>query len=87
MTCLLSKCRADGSRWSFIQEIVRSDDVIAARILVDGAWIDMIKRKLVAPPAEIAAKFLESVPRSADFVLEPDTPSKPQENEQITGTI
>lgn len=87
VTCLLSKCREDGSRWSFVQEIVRSDDVVAARILVDGAWIDMQKRKLVAPPAEIAEKFLESVPRTADFILEPNTPSKPQENEQITGTI
>lgn len=87
VTCQLSKCREDGSRWSFVQEIVRSDDVVAARILVDGAWIDMLKRKLVAPPAEIAEKFLESVPRTADFLLEPNTPSKPQENEQITGTI
>jgi acyl-CoA thioester hydrolase len=87
VTCLLSKCREDGSRWSFVQEIIRSDDVVAARILVDGAWIDMVKRKLVAPPAEIAKKFLESVPRTTDFVLEHSVPSKPQENEQITGTI
>ena len=46
VSCLLSKCREDGSRWSFVQEIYRDDEVLAARIQVDGAWIDMVKRKL-----------------------------------------
>lgn len=71
VSCLLSRCRKDGSRWSFVQEIFREDDTVAARITVDGAWIDMIKRKLTAPPDSFRERFLNQLPRTADFVLEP----------------
>lgn len=71
INCLLSKCREDGSRWSFVQEIFRGDDVLAAKINVDGAWIDMVKRKLTAPPEVFRERFLASLPRTDDFVLEP----------------
>lgn len=71
VSCVLIRCREDGSRWSFEQHIIRSDDVLAARIIVDGAWIDMAQRKLTVPPAAIARKFLEALPRSADFILDP----------------
>lgn len=70
ITCLLSKCREDGSRWSFRQEVYRSDDVLAARINVDGAWIDMAKRKLTAPPADFNQRLLDNLPKTADFILE-----------------
>lgn len=66
VTCQLTKNRADGSRWSFRQEIYRSDDVKAAVINVDGAWIDVEKRKLTALPGAYAEKFLQ-IPRSEDF--------------------
>lgn len=77
VSCMLRKCREDGSRWSFVQEIFRSDDVVAARITVDGAWIDMVKRKLTAPPEAFNRRFLEDLPKTADFVLEP-VPDKPE---------
>lgn len=69
--CLLSKCREDGSRWSFVQEIFREDGAMAAKITVDGAWIDMLKRKLTAPPEAFREQFLSRLPRTEDFVLEP----------------
>lgn len=69
VTCELTKNRPDGSRWSFRQNIFRSDDVKAAVVHVDGAWIDVAKRKLIALPEEYAAKFLQ-IPRSEDFVEE-----------------
>lgn len=71
VSCLLSKCREDGSRWSFVQEIYRDDEVLAARIQVDGAWIDMVKRKLTAPPEAFRVRFLTELPRTGDFMLEP----------------
>lgn len=77
VSCMLLKCREDGSRWSFVQEIFRSDDVVAARITVDGAWIDMVKRKLTAPPEAFNRRFLEELPKAPDFVLEP-VPDKPE---------
>lgn len=66
VTCELVRCRPDGSRWSFRQEIYRSDDVKAAQINTDGAWIDTKLRKLAAPPVEIAGGFV-TIPRSSDF--------------------
>jgi acyl-CoA thioester hydrolase len=67
----LSKCRADGSRWSFEQNVYNQDGVLAAKLNVDGAWIDMKIRKLTAPPTEFIQKFLENLPKTENFVLEP----------------
>lgn len=70
VTCALSKCRKDGSRWSFRHELYRGDHVQAAIIHVDGAWIDVEKRKLTALPEEWADKFLH-IPKTDDFIEEP----------------
>ena len=71
VTCALQKCRIDGSRWSFVQDIYNQHEVLAARIHVDGAWIDMKIRKLTAPPMDFNEKFLAELPKSPDFILEP----------------
>ncbi|RFS20485.1 thioesterase [Chitinophaga silvatica] len=70
VSCEMTKCKTDGSRWSIKHEIFRSDGTKSATVNVDGAWIDFQKRKLTALPAELMEKFME-VPRSADFVEEP----------------
>ena len=69
VSCEMTKIRKDGSRWSFRQELYRSDGVKAATINVDGAWIDMQKRKLTALPEEWSARFLE-IPRTDDFIVD-----------------
>jgi acyl-CoA thioester hydrolase len=69
VSCALSKGRKDGSRWSFVQKICRSDDVEAAIIHTDGAWIDRTTRKLVALPADWAEKFMQ-IPKSENFTWE-----------------
>lgn len=70
MTVALSKARADGSRWSFFHEMYRPDGIKAATIEVDGAWLDVVKRKLAIAPQEIAGLFL-AMPKTEDFILEP----------------
>ena len=70
VTCELSKCRPDGSRWSFEQKLFRGDGILAANIIVDGAWINMQNRKLTALPKEWAEKFME-IPKSENFTEEP----------------
>jgi len=65
----LTKARKDGSRWSFRHEVYRGDGTKAAIILVDGAWIDVVKRKLGALPPELSQLFL-NLPKADDFVLE-----------------
>jgi acyl-CoA thioester hydrolase len=74
VTCVMTHCRRDGSRWSFSQELFRGDGIKAAQINVQGAWVDMIKRKLASLPPEWAGKFL-NIPKSKDFVLE-EVPEK-----------
>lgn len=66
VTCLLTKSKKDGSRWSFTQDIYRKDGVKAAVVNTDGAWIDTQVRKLTALPADLLDKFA-AIPKSANF--------------------
>ncbi len=70
MTVALSKSRSDASRWSFIHEMYRPDGIKAATIEVDGAWLDIVSRKLYMPSQEIAEQFL-AMPKTENFILEP----------------
>lgn len=56
----------DGSHWRVHQEVLRADGKEAATLSIQGGWIDLEQRKLVAPPGELAAVLL-SLPRTADF--------------------
>lgn len=56
----------DGSQWRVHQEVARADGKQAAILTIDGAWIHLDKRRLVAPPDELLA-VLRSLPRMDDF--------------------
>jgi acyl-CoA thioester hydrolase len=81
ITCELTKVRRDGSRWSFTQNLYRGDGILAAVINVDGAWMDVEKRKLTALPPEWAKKFME-IPKSENFIEEviPQKATNPNKN-------
>ena len=66
VTTELFKAKKDGSRWSIRHEMFKADGVKAAVIIVEGAWIDVLKRKLATLPEELAAHFMQ-IKRSADF--------------------
>jgi len=63
----LLKARPDQSRWSIQHHIYKNDDVVAAIVTVEGAWIDIAKRKLTVPPENVLHVFNE-MPRTDDFV-------------------
>ena len=65
----LLRSRRDASRWSMRHEVVKNRDTVAAVLTVDGAWLDTVRRKLAAPPAEIQQLY-ERFPKSADFAWE-----------------
>ena len=44
----------DGARWTIEHAIYKADGRLAATVTVDGAWIDLDRRKLTVPPAELA---------------------------------
>jgi acyl-CoA thioester hydrolase len=66
VTTELIKAKKDGSRWSIRHELFKADGVKAAVIIVEGAWIDVQKRKLASLPEELADHFMQ-IKRSEDF--------------------
>jgi len=63
----LTKARKDSSRWSIRHQLIKNEDILAAVITVDGAWINTRERKLATPPSQIAEVF-DKMPRSSDFL-------------------
>ena len=65
------KARKDYSRWTIHHRIIKNDDVLAAIITVDGAWLDTEKRKLVIPNDSVQSVF-STLPKAEEFEwLEP----------------
>lgn len=62
----LLKARKDYSRWTIRHIIMKSAGVVAAILTVEGAWLDVVKRKLAVPPAEVGDVFLQ-MPRDENF--------------------
>lgn len=58
---------ADGARFVIENEIWSATGERAATVKSTGGWLDLRARKLVAPPAELLAAFVQ-VPRSPSFV-------------------
>ena len=47
----------DGTRWSITHTIYKADGRVAATVAVDGAWLDLDRRKLTTPPTELSEAF------------------------------
>lgn len=56
----------DGSQWRVLQEVTRADGKQAAVLTIDGAWIHLDTRKLVAPP-DALLQVLQQLPRTSEF--------------------
>lgn len=61
----LTKSRRNYSRWS-IQHTIKKNEMVAAVINVDGAWINVKERKLATPPQQ-AADVFSQMPTSENF--------------------
>lgn len=66
LTLALGGIAPDGSRFRLINEVLRADGKLAARVRSEGGWLDLGTRRLIAPPPEILAA-LRRLSRSADF--------------------
>ena len=62
----LHKSRKDFSRWSIRHQLLKNENIIAAIINVDGAWINTKERKLATPPIQVIDVF-NKMPKSAEF--------------------
>jgi acyl-CoA thioester hydrolase len=73
VTCELTTMRRDGSRWSFLHEIIKEgvNGIKAAQIAVDGAWLNLNNRKLGTPPPKIR-EVMNRFPKTTNFEWMPD---------------
>jgi len=60
------KCMPDYSRWSLQHHITKADGTVCTIINVDGAWMDLVKRKLTVPN-EFIQKIFADIPKSPEF--------------------
>lgn len=67
----ISKLRKDGSKWSFRHNIYTKDGDLSAKVDVDGAWLDLAKRRTTVPPLELSSILVDSH-KSEDFEWIPD---------------
>lgn len=62
----MTKARKDFARWSMQHQIIKNGTDVCTVINLDGAFIDLDKRKILIPPAEVVNIF-NHLPKSADF--------------------
>lgn len=62
------RARKDYSRWSLRHHFRKEDGALAAIVNIDGAWMDLAKRKLTVP-GEFIAHIFEQFPKSSDFEI------------------
>lgn len=60
------KARRDYSRWSIQHHIMKGENVVAAILQVDGAWMNVLERKLTTPPHEVFEVF-DQMPKAENF--------------------
>lgn len=53
----LLKAKRDFARWSIVHEIVKNGDTTSAVLTVEGAWLDIARRKLSTPPPKVNEVF------------------------------
>jgi len=62
----IKRIREDASHWTFYHEFLKEDDKVATTVTVDGAWLDLSKRKLTGLPDNFIQLVLD-IPRTGDF--------------------
>ncbi|MFZ4262325.1 acyl-CoA thioesterase [Sphingobacterium sp. HJSM2_6] len=66
VTVEITKYNISNSRFSFRHEIFKENGVKAATVNVDGAWMNIVERKLSAIPEEWN-DLIKLFPKSADY--------------------
>ncbi len=64
----LFKATANYSRWSIRHNYYKDGETLCTIVTIDGAWMDLDKRKL-AEPSETIIHAFDQFPKSADFEL------------------
>ncbi len=62
----ISGLSSEGRRWNMVHHIYKNEHKLSAIVKVEGAWIDMEKRKLKIPPDNMFEKF-NSLPKTSEY--------------------
>jgi len=65
---VVTKATSDFSRWSVRHHFFKDDGTLSAIINLDGAWIDVLARKL-AIPDDFIQRVFEDFPKAKDFEI------------------
>jgi acyl-CoA thioester hydrolase len=66
MNLQLLRSKKDFSRWSIQHQILKNGDTLCAVLTVDGAWMNVVQRKLTTPPQEVNDVFSQ-MPKAEKF--------------------
>jgi acyl-CoA thioester hydrolase len=72
VTLALAGMAPDGSRFRLVNEVLKGDDRLAARIRSEGGWMDLVARKLIAPPDDLC-RALAAMPHATGFEVLPSS--------------
>jgi acyl-CoA thioester hydrolase len=64
VSTVLTGLSDDGKKWSFTHRIFKYDGRPAAVVMIEGAWMDLEKRKLTVPPEAVNEKMKMTGERS-----------------------
>ncbi|MBS1743364.1 MAG: acyl-CoA thioesterase [Bacteroidetes bacterium] len=64
----IKKMTTDCSRWTMVHQVWKNKDTLAALMTCEGAWMNVLTRKLAIPPVEVISMFNDS-PKTTDFLL------------------
>ena len=62
----LKSVSADFRKFSMQHEIFKNENELAALLIIDGAWMDTVKRKIAAPP-QMVIDTLNTIPKTEDY--------------------
>jgi acyl-CoA thioester hydrolase len=68
ITLELAGLSEDGTRFRLVNQFYREDGTNAVRVTSTGGWLDLERRKLTAPPAELRT-LLEQIDRIEPFEI------------------
>lgn len=72
VTYALAGLAPDGSRFVLRHEFFRPDGALSARVTSTGGWLNLVERRLIAPPPALLAA-MHALERTNDFVVLPSS--------------
>ncbi|MCH2045862.1 MAG: thioesterase family protein [Saprospiraceae bacterium] len=65
----LERATEDYSHYTIRHTFIKNNKKRAARVVIDGAWMDLQTRQLITPPDLLIKKVLDVMPKTKDFEI------------------